>query len=98
MFNNLASYLLGTASNQQQEEREKEVEQINNIRLTTASCSVDDDDDEWVLVDRNDSEGNSELSSEESEYEPKYVDFHLAILLIALISLTSIYLFLYWIF
>lgn len=53
MFRSLANYLLGTNS----DEATNGVEQ--NLRLTNVS------DDDWVLVDR-DSEGNSDVESEES--------------------------------
>lgn len=56
MFNNLANYLLGTIINQQDEAAG--VAEETNLRLTSVS------DDDWILVDR-DSEGNSEVSSDE---------------------------------
>lgn len=63
MFNNLANYILGTIYNQQDETAG--VVEETNLRLTSVS------EDDWVLVDR-DSEGNSELSSdEECEENPQ---------------------------
>ncbi|KRT86342.1 hypothetical protein AMK59_2939 [Oryctes borbonicus] len=59
MFSQLANYLLGTSSNDHQEETESGVEETNT-RLTSRLS-----EDDWVLVDR-DSEGNSEISSVES--------------------------------
>ncbi|XP_017775033.1 PREDICTED: tumor protein p53-inducible nuclear protein 1 isoform X2 [Nicrophorus vespilloides] len=68
MFTSLANYLLGTSTNNQvtadaAEGGEEANSNINNVRLTTCES-----DDEWVLVER-DSEGNSEVSSEDSESE-----------------------------
>lgn len=64
MFNNLANYILGTIYNQEDEDTAGVVEETN-LRLTSVS------EDDWVLVDR-DSEGNSELSSdEECEENPQ---------------------------
>lgn len=54
MFTNLANYLLGTITNQQ-EGAAGAPEQETNLRLTSG-------DEDWVLVDR-DSEGNSEGGS-----------------------------------
>lgn len=58
MFNNLANYLLGTIITQQDEAAG--VAEETNLRLTSVS------EDDWILVDR-DSEGNSEVSSDEDE-------------------------------
>lgn len=61
MFNNLANYFLGTIYSQQEDETAGAVGETA-LRLTS--------EDDWVLVDR-DSEGNSELSSdEEDDIEP----------------------------
>lgn len=59
MFSQLANYLLGTTSNDHQQESESRIEETNT-RLTSRLS-----EDDWVLVDR-DSEGNSEVSSVES--------------------------------
>lgn len=63
MFTNLANYLLGTITNQQQDPTttgvQQQQQQQTNLRLTSG-----DDDGDWVLVDR-DSEGNSSRSSSE---------------------------------
>lgn len=63
MFNNLANYLLGTIINQQDEAAG--VAEETNLRLTSASG-----EDDWILVDR-DSEGNSEVSSDEEECDDR---------------------------
>lgn len=59
MFSQLANYLLGTTSNDNQQETASGVEETST-RLTSVLS-----EDDWVLVDR-DSEGNSEVSSVES--------------------------------
>lgn len=66
MFTNLANYLLGSIINQDQGATAEGVEN-SSIRLT----STDQDEDDWVLVDR-DSEGNSDTLSVHSLDEEKY--------------------------
>lgn len=56
MFSNLVTYLIGSSN----------VEEADRVEESTVRLSSRISDDDWVLVDR-DSEGNSEVSSDEEE-------------------------------